>query len=669
MIQDLRKMQELERLLKDDNVEVRREAICSLKGRQDNACITLLLSAMEDASWRVRKSATDILLEEYPVEAYIEGLIQLLYRDENAGARNSAIEALVKLNKKVTPFLIEAFNTPNRDVRKFIIDVLGEFKDNRSLPLMLRALKDEDENVRVTAVEHIGKVGEASVVDALIEILESGDLWTAYPAADALGRIGDRRAIPALIKALDKKPLREPAIKALSFIADPETLKYIVPFLEDSSRSIQEEALRSIERFYHKGVSEEFITGEIKRLLGEKTLEILIAHARSKKPDVRISAILILGLMKDERAYDPLLEISQDENFAEDVKRALVFIGTDRPESLLPLFETDNAYQKRFICEVAGRIASPVYYNTFKSLLQDEDGHIRSRAAIGLSRLGNPEAIEHIKRLLNDPYEDVQEAAVDALSSLGSWLSVDELISMLRDLNPVLRKNSALLLGRIGSIKEVSKKVVPALGFALKDEVVHVRKAAVEALSLLKTEDSVKFLILALTDEDPEIRISSALSLGHIGGAGVFEALSLLLSDPDDPVRVAASRALGILKDKKAVRPLIGLLSDKNGFVVTTTIESLSSIGGDEARSAILSMLSSEDREVRRTAIKALSSFEDVEEELLPYLKDDDWATRMAAVEVLGKRPAGVIRSELKKLLDIEEDPIVRKAVEESLGA
>jgi HEAT repeat protein len=669
-------MQELEEQLKDDDVEVRREAICSLKGRQDNACITLLLSAMEDMSWRVRKAATDILLEEYPVEAYIEGLIQLLYRDENAGARNSAIEALVRLNKKVTPFLIAAFNTPNRDVRKFIIDVLGEFRDNRSLPLMLKALKDEDENVRVTAVEHIGKVGEASVVDALIEILESGDLWTAYPAADALGRIGDRRAIPALIKALDKKPLREPAIKALSFITDPETLKYIVPFLEDSSRSVQEEALRSIERFYHKGVSEEFITGAIKRLLGEKTLEILIAHARSKKPDVRISAILILGLMKDERAYDPLLEISQDENFAEDVKRALVFIGTDRPESLLPLFETDNAYQKRFICEVAGRIASPVYYNTFKNLLQDEDGHIRSLTAIGLSRLGNPEAIEHIKRLLNDPYEDVQEAAVDALSSLGSWLSVDELISMLRDLNPVLRKNSALLLGRIGSLKEVSKKsetfwsrVVPALGFALKDEVVHVRKAAVEALSLLKTEDSVKFLTLALTDEDPEIRISSALSLGHIGGAGVFEALSLLLSDPDDPVRVAASRALGILKDKKAVGPLIGLLSDKNGFVVTVAIESLSSIGGDEARSAILSMLSSEDREVRRTAIKALSSFEDVEEELLPYLKDDDWATRMAAVEVLGKRPAGVIRSELEKLLDIEEDPIVRKAVEESLGA
>ncbi len=657
-----RKMQELKRLLKDDDVEVRRETLESLKGLRNNACIDLLLSAMEDMSWRVRKTAIDILIEDYPIEAYIKGLIQLLYRDDNAGSRNSAIEALVRLNKKATPFLIEAFHTPNRDVRKFIIDVLGEFKDSRSLPLMLTALKDDDENVRITAIEHIGKVGESSVVDALIEILESGDLWTAYPAADALGRIEDRNAIPALIKALDKKTLREPAMKALSFIADIGTLKYIIPFLEDSSKTIQEEAIRCIERFYHKGVNEEFILDEIRKLLGEKALQILIEHAWSKKSDVRIAAILILGLMKDERAYSPLLEISQEEKFAEDVKRALVFIGRDRPESLLTLFETDKTYQQRFLCEVAGRIASPVYYDILKNLLEHEDGHIRSLAAIALSKLGDLKAIEPIKRLLSDLYEDVQEAAVDALSRLSSGLSIDELSTMLQDKNPVLRKNAALLLGTIGA-----HEAVLALGFALKDGNVSVRKAAVKAFSLLKTEESIRFLTLALTDEDPDIRISSALSLGSIGGKGIYEALSLLLSDSDDSVRAAASKALGMLRDVRAVRPLIEILSDKNGFVVTTAIESLGVIGGDEAKSALLGMLSSDDREVRRTIIKALSSFEDVGGELLPFLKDSDWATRMAAVQVLGKMPESTLRKELEKLLDVEEDPIVRKAVEESL--
>jgi len=662
LIQDSRKMQELKRLLKDDDVEVRRETLESLKGLRNDTCIDLLLSAMEDMSWRVRKTAIDILLEDYPVEAYIKGLIHLLYRDENAGARNSAIEALVRLSKKATPFLIEAFHTHNRDVRKFIIDVLGEFKDSRSLPLMLTALKDDDENVRITAIEHIGKVGESSVVDALIEILEGGDLWTAYPAADALGRIGDSNAIPALIKALDKKTLREPAMKALSFIADIETLKYIIPYLEDSSKTIQEEAIRCIERFYHKGASEEFITGEIRKLLGDNALKILIEYAWSKKSDVRIAAILILGLMKDERAYSPLLEISQEEKLAEDVKRALVFIGRDRPESLLTLFETDKIYQKRFICEVAERIASPVYCDVLENLLEHEDGHIRSLAAIALSKLGDLRAIEPIRRLLSDLYEDVQEAAVDALTNLSSGLSIDELIGMLNDTNPVLRKNAALLLGRIGAIE-----AIPDLGFALKDGDVSVRKAAVEAFSLLKTEESIRFLILALTDENPDIRISSALSLGSIGGKGIFEALSLLLSDSHESVRAAASKAIGMFRDVRAVKPLIEILSDKNGFVVTTAIESLGVIGGDEAKSALLGMLSSDDREVRRTTIKALSSFEDVGGELLPFLKDTDWSTRMAAVQVLGKKIESTLRKELEKLLDIEEDPIVRKAVEESL--
>ncbi|MEW6675493.1 MAG: HEAT repeat domain-containing protein [Nitrospirota bacterium] len=659
----MRKIQELERLLKDEDIEIRREALENLRGSSgDPYIISLLLRAMEDTSWRVRNAAIDILLEEHPVEAYIGGLINLLYFEDNAGARNSAIEALIKLNKKATPFLIEAFNTPNKDVRKFIIDVLGEFEDSRSLPLMLKAVKDEDENVRATSVERLGRIGEPTVVDALIEILESGDLWTAYPAADALGRIGDRKAIPSLINALEKKELRGPAIRALGLLGEPGTLKNIIPFIEDPSKSIQEETLRSIERFYHKGVDEGSITDEIKRLLGDRVLDILITHARSKNSEVGISAMLLLGLMKDERAYNPLLELSQDEKFREDVMKALVFIGKDKPESLLPLFETDNSYQRQFICEVAGRIASPVYFEALEKLLEDEDGHIRSLAAIAISKLNNPEAIESIKKILSDPYEDVQEAAVYALSNFKSNLSVTELIDMLDDANPALRKNAALLLGGIGATEAVS-----ALGFTLKDDSVRVRKAVVRALSLLKTEDSIRYLTVALTDEEPEVRVMSVLSLGSIGGKGIFEILCLLTSDPDDSVRVATSKALGMLKDDRAVKPLVSLLSDKNGFVVTTAMESLSRIEGDEAKDALRRMLSSKDREVRRTAINALSSFDDVEEELLPFLKDEDWAIRMATVEVLGKRRSEIVRIELEDLLYKEEDPIVRKAVEENL--
>jgi HEAT repeat protein len=656
-------IQDLEKLLNNEDVEVRRDAVESLTGKSGDIYMRTLLRALEDMNWRVRNTAMEILLQEHPVDAFIEGLIHLLYLEDNAGARNAAIEALIRLNKKATPFLIEAFKTPNKDVRKFIIDVLGEYEDNRALPLMLDALRDEDENVRATAIEHLGKVRESSVVDALIEILDSEDIWTAYPAADALGRIGDNKAIPSLVKALYKETLTGPAIKALSSIAEPMTLQYVVPFLEDPLKTIQEETILGIGRYYHKGVPEEIITDAIRSILGDKILDTLIEHIWSVKPEVRISAILILGLMKDERALHPLVEVSHDENFRDEVRRALVFIGKERSELILGLFETEDAYQKRLLCEVAGIIASPVYFAILEKLLTNDDGHVRSLAAEAISKLGDWKAIEPLKRLLTDPYEDVQEAAVSALFNLREGLSSTELLDMLDEPIPLQRKNVALLLGRIGAAESI-----PALGFVLKDAHVGVRKAVIESFSHLKTKESITFLILALTDEEPDIRALSALSLGSLGGDGCFEALVLLLTDPDDAVRVAVTKALGMLKDTRAVTPLITLLTDNNGFVVATAIESLGQIGGEEAREALLHMLIAEDLEIRRTAIKSLASFSNVDEKVLPFLKDDDWATRVAAVETLGKKPRRDIKKELERLLDIEEDPIVKKAVKESLG-
>jgi len=647
----------------DNNIEIRREAVEKVMGVKDLSCIPLLLTAMQDASWRVRKTAVDILFQDYSIEEYIDGLIRLLYIEDNAGARNSAIEALIRLGKKATVYLIEAFKTRNKDVRKFIIDVLGELMDNRSLALMLEAIKDEDENVRATAVEHLGKVGEPSVVDALIDILENGDLWTAYPAADALGRIGDKKAVPYLMQALRRKPLREPVLKALGLLSDPSTLGDIVALLQDGSRNIQEQALKTIEKMYHNGVDAELITTELRRIPDDKAIELLLSYAWSNKREVRIPAILLLGLMKDEAAYGPLLDISHEEEFAEDVKKALVFIGSGNPKSLLKLFNTDNSHQLRFICEVAGKIVSPVYYDVLEELLKNDDGHVRTIAALSISKLGDSKAKPELLKLLTDPYEDVQEAAVNALSNLKNTLNTHELIDMLKSENHFRRRNAARLLGKIKA-----EAAVADLGFALKDEKIMVRKAVVEALSSIGTPEAVRYLTYSLTDEDPDIRISATLSLGTIGGEGTLDSLLILTADPDNFVRVSAAKALGMLKDRGAVRTLIDLLSDRSGFVVTTAIESLKAFPGDEAREAILKMLSSDDEEIKRTAISALEGFENVEDRLVPFLTDPDWASRIAAVRVLGRSSRGKAKEMLERLLDTEEDPAVIKAVEEILS-
>jgi HEAT repeat protein len=653
-------MEDMQSSFDDKDVETRRKGVEMLRNRPSDEAVPVLLKAMEDRNWRVRKTAAEILVSDHPMDRYIGGLFELLSLEEDAGARNSAIETLTRLGKAATPHLMKAFETPNKDVRKFIIDIIGVIKDRTALPLLLASLKDEDENVRASAVEYLGDLAEPAIVDELVTILREGEVWTAFPAADALGRIGDRRAVPALVAALSVRALREPVLKSLGRLSDEATLDHVVPLLMDKSRVIQEEALKAVGMFYHNGVPAESISKALWRLCGADCITVLISHAWSRKRDVRASAVLLLGVMQDQRVLVPLIELSSEEDLAEDVKNALVFVGKNRPEFLLPLFETDNPQRRRFIEEVASLVASPLYYIYFERDLSDPDGHVRAFAAAGLANIGDEKAIVPLKKILTDPYEDVQEAAVKALTRFQSSLGSGEFVVFLRSEEASLRKNAALILGQLAE-----KETVAALGFALKDVEVPVRSAVVRALSAIPGEESVRHLMFALTDESPKIRVSAALSLGGLGGEGVLESLVILTRDSHDAVRAASARALGMKGDDRALESLIGLLPDRNGFVVTAAIEAIGRIGGPRAKTALLGMLGSADAEIRRTAIRSLTFFEDVDSALLPCLRDPDWAARTAAVEALSRNATGSVRAEVERLFDAEEDPAVRRAIEE----
>ncbi|MDA8173353.1 MAG: HEAT repeat domain-containing protein [Nitrospiraceae bacterium] len=664
MLEDIRKNME------SADIETRIAAVQGLRradceGRRLGDCVELLAQAMLDPSWRVRKSAQEILLARFAPEAYAPRLIKLLYLEDNAGARNAAIETLLALNKKAVPWLVEAFDSDNADVRKFVIDILGEFRDSRSLPVFLKALRDENENVKASAVEHLGRVGEPSVIDALIAILENEDLWMAYPAADALGRIGDARAVPALIKALGRKPLRGPALKALGSTGGTGAAGLIAPYLADQSKAVQQAALLALYRLYKKGGFEGEIATGIKNSLGGPAVSFLKEFVRGEDAEAKTAAISFLGLLKDPAAIQGLLEAGAREEFAESATQALILILEKEPLAIFPWFEHKDHLVRRGAVAVAARISNPAYYDYFLSLLSDEDGHIRSIAALGLSGCGKPEAVDHVMRLFEDPYEDVQEEAVAALARLRQFLDENRLRKGLESREMPVRKNMITLTGKLRL-----DHLVQDMGFALKDEMPPVRKAAVAALAETGTPQCIKYLISALSDEDPDIRASAALSLGPLGGPEAVDRLCMLLEDHVDMVRAAAANALGVLGDKSAAQCLVRLLPDKNGFVVAMAVKSLGMIGGDEARRAITRMLSYEDAEIRRAAIKALAdmgavggAFRDL---LSGFLKDADWATRLSAVEAAAMDPEA--RAELEPMLDAEEDPVVLKAVRKALG-
>ncbi len=424
-------------------------------------------------------------------------------------------------------------------------------------------------------------------------------------------------------------------------------------------------------KFYHKGVQPELIVEELKKFYGEDALlETCLKYAWSNKPDVRISAIMLLGLLRNERALHPLLEISQEEEFADDVRKALVFMGRSRPESLLPLFSVENAYYRRFLARVAGEVCSEIYTSRLIDYLHDEDGHVRALAAKALSMIGALEAVPYIKSLLQDPYEDVQEAAVEALSGLKEGLDIKEVISWLKEADPSLRRSSARLLGLLRA-----EEAVHELGFAVKDSEPSVRRAAVEALRSIGSttntdvkEAAKRYLIQALTDEVRDIRVASVYNLGSIAGDDVIPVMRSLLRDRDDFIKVAAIKVLARLKNPSSVEDLLRMLEEPNGFVRSSAIEALSNFPEERVMVAIMKGLDDIDMEIKRTAIEALRGYEPAEMRILPFLRSEEWVLRMAAVKALGASKNPLIRAELESLLDREEDASIKNLLMEFLN-
>ena len=247
---------ELAGKLASSDPEERREAAVDL-GRLGRDALPLLLTAIGDSDWRVRKTAVEALVTLGGKDV-VSGLIACLSSSDNAGMRNSSIEALVQLGEAAVESVLAGLDTSDVDVRKFLIDTLGDIRDPRAVSPLLQALTDEDENISVAAAEALGKIGDPRAVEPLIEALAYSDRgWLDYAAAEALGEIGDERALGPLLAALGRGSLREPVLESLGKIGSIKTLEPLVNGLADPLRIVREVCAVALYAIYLKTAPEE----------------------------------------------------------------------------------------------------------------------------------------------------------------------------------------------------------------------------------------------------------------------------------------------------------------------------------------------------------------------------------------------------------------------------
>jgi HEAT repeat protein len=656
----------LSRKLESQDAEERREAAVDL-GRAERGAIPLLLRALGDPDWRVRKTAVEGLIA-FGGDDVTNGLVQRLSAEDNAGARNSAIEALSQIGAAAVDPLLPLLDSEDPDVRKFAVDVLGDIRDVRAVPGLLEKLNDADENVRVAAAESLGKLRDRRAVDALIGCLSSRDQgWLDYAAAEALGEIGDERALQPLIAALGRSSLREPVLEALGKIGNVNTLPPLISGLADPLRIVREASVAALVTVFRKSVPADRgkIVAAVRDGIADRTMPFLEELIDTCGGEQQKSAVVVLGWTGRPAAVPKLLSLLRDEEMVEPVVHALRNLGQECVPLLLGRLGDDNVLARRAVAVVLGEFGRREAEDALLSMLDDENGHVRGAAAESLGRLTSRRAVVPLLKLLEDEYENVQECAIRALADIGDESVLDGLLTdfTLRDAG--MRRNIVRLLGRFGT-----ERVFEALSFALKDEEADVRKAVVIALDTIRDSRAIRPLLLAITDDDPEVRMLAAETLGRTGSAESAEALIPLLDDEDLWVRAAAARALGKVGADRFGAVLAGHLKEASDIFLLALVDVVGRVSVREALEPLLSLTSHEDPEVRKTVLGALSSYDwvSVRPSVLSHLFDPHWSVRKSAAEILKNRRDPATDLLLEQMAADDPDPTVRQAAKEALG-
>ncbi|WP_328746908.1 HEAT repeat domain-containing protein [Geomonas anaerohicana] len=654
--------------LADTDEEQRRLAVMSLRRRPFPEVMELLFRAMGDESWRVRKEAVSVVLQAQPLQvAELEALIALLRSADNAGLRNSAVESLERIGVPAVEPLCAHLGDPDHDLRKFIIDILGNIRCATCLPLLVQALDDEDMNVRVAAAENLGKIGDAQALPHLLKVLDGGEVWLKFTVLDALSSIGAPVPLAKLEPLLQEGLLRRATYDCLGILGDRKCLHLLLEGLHDKAKNAREAAAIALMR--QRGrlslqEQEELVDRPLRDLAGSATAKKLIDSLHGEEP-VMISALAQLcGIMGDERAALPLVRVARADRLRGVCLEALRRIGEPVMPLLLEHFPFAIAAERAVVVHLIAETGRPGSDDLLFAALEDEGAEVRRCAAVALGRLAPQGAAPRVARLLDDEEPQVCEGALDGLQHLAARDAegVSAICSeLLRKRDARKRRDAAIILGALADGERLARLV--------KDEDATVRRAAVASLARVDLPQALGALTLSLSDEEPEVRAAAAQALAEKGGHEVLAPLCLALSDDDPWVQTAALKGLTAVGDPEALPGVTALLEQAQGPVLIAALSTLAALGGAQALGPVRQALYHDDEEVVEAAIGILAAHgtDWIAEHGQALLEHRHWMVRRSFVRALAQLQGGDALTVLDQALARESDPLVKGEIVELL--
>lgn len=598
-------LQEIRCALQSPDEEIRRSAMFLLRNFPYQDAQAIIFSAMGDESWRVRKEAVECYIHSHPDLAAIEQLLYLLHNEDNAGLRNSAAEACIRLGSSAAVPLIKMVQDEDVDVRKFVIDVMGGIGDPIFVPALLQALHDPEVNVASAAAEQLGALGDTEAAEYLMNaILERDEVLFRFSALGALGLLAKPVPVPAALVTLAEQDILKKAVfECLGTISDESSLELLLDGFSYHLKNCRSAAVKALYRIYARSsvVSQAKIRESLQSLKGNSIISGLLELSDDRDVMLTEALLWISNVTRDARFIPLLIEMYTNERTSD---AALLTLKSFDREAL---YETISHYSsldeagRSGLCILIAECGYSGFNDVIQKALRDHSAQVRRAAAMAVGRLGLITSIPELISLVDDGEMPVYAAAVSSLQSLitiDRSAILEEVIRFCSSNESHHRKAAALLLASLGERDR--------LLLLIKDEDPQVRKAAISAVGDNCIETSASMLMLALADEDPDVRIAVADALGRTRDPMTLDALEHALNDQDVWVQSAVLRAIAAIDPARAVSLITSMHATAEGLLMITCLKVLEEIGGPEAEIIIRSALQHKDQDIARQASKSL---------------------------------------------------------------
>jgi HEAT repeat protein len=655
--------------------DARQKAAYAVSRSADARDYPLMFELLGDKDWRVRKTIVDGFVRD-PRGEVIERLLEALGDAENAGRRNSATEALVRIGEATIPAIVRRLRSGAEvDVRLSLVNLLGDLRSAEGFNMLRETLeKETDINVASSIISALGKFRDGAAIPHLLRVLQRDDVWLKFHAIEALGEISDRAALPAILPLYEEKSLRKPVLEAIGKIGDVGTANFLLKIIvEDEKLNLT--ALRALMRIAEAGRprivtrnERELVQRKFRQAFPRAKVESLIEqlHAASKR-DVRNFVLKFLGWSGDERALPLLLPALENPETAEVAAQALIDFG---PLSIPPVLEAlQNAQEDEvaaLLLRVVNALGSGESIGAVIPFLDHHNPMIRRLAVDTLGELMHPPAIDYLLATLDDADVAVQQAAVNAVCALVK--AFPEIKSdVLAKIRKLLQSPSIpMKLNSLSVFVNIQGEGYPdELLLASKDSDPAIRQKAVSLMGKFGEEAFGGQLVLSLADESPVVRLAAINAIVRLRPEKGLEPLISSMEDGDIWIRTAAAQALGEYRHPNALEPLMRHLEGDLPPVRIAVIEALGKFATPAVRGALFHCTSDPDVEIRRAAVLALARVvgEDVSRRLLDALGDSDWRIRAAAAAALGARGDAKALPALHRALDDTDSYVQESAV------